>query len=50
MLANFSVFVAQGSSVRSVLEGIPHDAAAILVYVFVIASLLLIWRGSRTRS
>ncbi|MBI4539611.1 MAG: hypothetical protein HY704_08925 [Gemmatimonadetes bacterium] len=34
---------------QGILARIPHDAAAIFVYVLAAVSIYLIWRGSRTQ-
>jgi hypothetical protein len=34
-------------TLMKVIKDIPHDAAAIFVYIFTAFSLYLIWRGSR---
>ncbi|HET9983858.1 MAG TPA: hypothetical protein VFQ38_09740 [Longimicrobiales bacterium] len=39
-----------GSGIGRVVGGIPHDAAAIFIYIFLAVSLYLVWRGSRTRA
>ncbi len=36
-----------GLALRDVFAEIPHDAASIFVFLFVGASLFLVWRGSR---
>ncbi len=40
----------EGSSYGRSLAGIPHDPAAIFIYIFLAVSIYLIWRGSRTRA
>lgn len=41
---------ATSSGFEGFIAGIPHDAAAIFIYIFLAVSLYLVWRGSRTRA
>jgi hypothetical protein len=38
------------SGIQKILSGIPHDPAAIFIYIFLAVSIYLIWRGSRSRA
>jgi hypothetical protein len=40
----------QQSGIGRILAGIPHDPAAIFIYVFLGVSLYLIWRGSKSKA
>lgn len=40
----------EGSGFGRFVAGIPHDPAAIFIYIFLAISVYLIWRGSRTRA
>ncbi len=40
----------EGSGFGRLVAGIPHDAPAIFIYIFLAVSIFLIWRGSRTRA
>ena len=40
----------EGSGIGRSLAGIPHDPAAIFIYIFLAISIYLVWRGSRTRA
>lgn len=40
----------EGSALARIIAGIPHDASAIFIYVFLVVSIYLVWRGSRTRA
>jgi len=40
----------QQSGVQKIAAGIPHDPAAIFIYIFLAVSLYLIWRGSRSKA
>lgn len=50
MLVLALLFQESGSGLGRVVSDIPHDAAAIFIYIFLAVSLYLIWRGSRTRA
>ncbi len=45
-----ALFSQEGPGYGRSLAGIPHDPAAIFIYVFLAVSIYLIWRGSRTRA
>ncbi len=45
-----ALFSQEGSGNGRSLAAIPHDPAAIFIYVFLAVSIYLIWRGSRTRA
>ena len=45
-----ALFSQEGSGYGRSLAAIPHDPAAIFIYVFLAVSIYLIWRGSRTRA
>jgi hypothetical protein len=40
----------QQNGAQKILAGIPHDPAAIFIYIFLAVSLYLIWRGSRSKA
>ncbi len=41
----------EGSSgIGRIIAGIPHDAPAIFIYIFLAVSVYLVYRGSRTRA
>jgi hypothetical protein len=40
----------EGSGFGSFIAGIPHDAPAVFIYIFLAVSIYLVWRGSRTRT
>lgn len=39
-----------GLTLRDVAQNIPHDAAAIVVYVMIAAFAAFVWHGSRDRT
>lgn len=40
----------QQNGVSKIIAGIPHDPAAIFIYIFLAVSVYLIWRGSRSKA
>lgn len=40
----------QGLTLEKLVANIPHDASAIVVYVMLLGSALLVWRAGRSRT
>lgn len=49
-MAALALLSQEGSGFGRFIGGIPHDAPAIFIYVFLAVSVYLIYRGSRTRA
>ncbi len=45
-----ALFSPEGPGYGRSLAAIPHDPAAIFIYIFLAISIYLVWRGSRTRA
>ncbi len=45
-----ALYFQEGSVHGRSLAGIPHDPAAIFIYIFLAISIYLVYRGSRTRA
>jgi hypothetical protein len=49
-MAVLALLSQEGSGFGRIIAGIPHDAPAIFIYIFLAISVYLVWRGSRTRA
>ena len=49
-MAALALLFQGGSGFGRIIAGIPHDAPAIFIYIFLAVSVYLVYRGSRTRA
>jgi hypothetical protein len=49
-MASLALLMQGGTGFGRIIAGIPHDAPAIFIYIFLAVSIYLVYRGSRTRA